>query len=189
MSWFQTPEHIDALRRHLSPVTVGDVLKYFIYKHDLAEVESMFVSKSIGLWRSIFRNRKIEKLYEKRRRKWRDHIAYVDKEKIDGPEIANAPRGKGKEDTTLANWLADIQAYFGLYSNESHEQVLQMKMAAVNEHRFGIQRLLANERRNAISNANANDDTLAIIDQHIKRSSPHARKIRLEQAAKERENF
>ena len=68
MSWFETPEHIEALRRHLSSVTVGDVLLYYVYKHDLVESEALKVSRSIGLWRSIFRNRKIHKLYRERPR-------------------------------------------------------------------------------------------------------------------------
>jgi len=189
MSWFQTPEHIEALKRHLSPVTVRDFLFYLIYKYELDEVDSMAVSSSIGLWRSIWRNRKIHKLYEKRRKKWRDHIAYVDREKVPGPEVTNTPKGKGKEDTTLVNWLADLQTWYGRYTNETFASVYDIPLAAVNEHRFGTSRILANERRNAISNSNASNDTLAIIDQHMKRKSEHSRKIRLKQAIEDRKNW
>jgi len=190
--WFATSEHIDALKRHVSPVTVRDILFYFIYKHELEEIESLFLGSAYGFWKAIFRNRKIQKKFGLKIIKYKSHIKYVEKNKVASTELTNLAinkSGKRREDTTLVNWLADLQTFFGKYTNETFADVLNLPFAAVNEIRLGVTKLDAQERKKNISDLNATSETFDKIDQHIKRKSEHSRKIRLEDAIEARKSF
>ena len=189
-NWYETREHVDALKKHLSPVTVKDMLLYFIYKKEFELVEAQIINRSFGRWVSYRSNKKVLKFYKKDLKKWSTHILHVERNIKDVTELTNLSRkGSRSTDTSLVNWFADIVTFFNTNMNTTEKEVLEMPFLAVNEYKIAIARNLANARRTAISNNNANEDTLTNIDTHIKRKSNYAREIRAENAKAAREDF
>ena len=189
-NWYETDEHVESLKKHLNPITVRDMLLFFIYSHELKKVNEQFSIGSFGRWSSYLANRRILKHYKKDLKIWSDHIKKVKENVGEVTKLTNIGRkGDVPTDTTLVNWYADLVTFFNRYMNTTEEQVLNMPYVAVNEYKVAIARLMATERKVAISNQNANEDTLTSIDAHIKRLSSHAREVRALNAQAARADF
>ena len=192
-SWYDSEEHIIALQRHLSTVTVRDVMLYMIYTFELKELEALYVDpKVIGYIRGYFINRRIDKAFGSQVKDMKKHNRKVDNNLNAPMELANIfikKKDLADQDTTLSNWFADLCAYFYLNYGKSEEQVSNMPYESVNELRISAERLNANERKKRIADANATEDTVIRIDHHVKRKSEYSRKIRLAKNVMDREGF
>ncbi len=178
-SWFDTMEHTEALERHLSSITVKDMLCYYIYKSRKDQIDSMLITSG-GFWHRWRFNRNVwKKNGNKAKYKlYAEHIEKVESGIKDPGVFTNLPKG-GEVDTSCVDWFSDQVAYFGRYSNEKESDVWNMKYLSIIQFRAGYERLLANERRHSIANNNATDDTIMTISQHLKMKTEWAARQRI----------
>ena len=190
-SWYETAEHVEALKRHVSKVTVRDMLFYFIYKFEKDKIDGLLLPKSTPWFKRYRLNKPVWKKYKKDYDKYAKHVRFIEDNVKDPMEFANVNHDKSNTgtDTTLVNWLIEQQSYFGFWSNESHEDILNMPYETLNEYRIGYEKQVANARKIEVNNRGINADNFNTIDHHVKRKSPYARKLRLLQSQEGLETF